>query len=68
VEDLGIGIPDEDKKHMFERFFRAANVLNIQGTGLGLTIVKRYVDLLKGDISFDSTLEKGTTFRVKLPR
>lgn len=68
VEDQGIGIPDEDKKHMFERFFRAANVLNIQGTGLGLTIVKRYVDLLKGDISFDSTLEKGTTFRVKLPR
>lgn len=66
ITDHGIGIPEEDKKHMFERFFRAQNVTNIQGTGLGLTIVKRYVDLLKGSITFDSEYNKGTIFTVKI--
>ncbi|MEL6844412.1 MAG: PAS domain S-box protein, partial [Bacteroidota bacterium] len=42
VIDRGIGIPEADQKHMFSRFFRAANAANIKGTGLGLTIVKRY--------------------------
>ena len=42
VTDHGIGIPDADQVHLFERFFRAKNVTNIQGTGLGLNIVKRY--------------------------
>jgi signal transduction histidine kinase len=67
VIDQGIGIPEDDKMHMFERFFRAANATNIQGTGLGLTIVKRYVDLMSGQISFCSELYKGTTFKVELP-
>jgi signal transduction histidine kinase len=67
VTDYGIGIPNEDKAHMFERFFRASNASNYQGTGLGLTIVKRYLDLLGGSIRFDSELNKGTSFFVHLP-
>lgn len=67
ISDQGIGIPIKDQKHMFERFFRAQNVTNIQGTGLGLNIVKRYVDLLKGQITFESIPDKGTEFMVKLP-
>lgn len=68
IADQGIGIPDGDKKHMFERFFRASNSGNIQGTGLGLNIVKRYVDLLNGSISFTSEHKKGTTFLVSIPK
>jgi len=67
VADQGIGIPAEDQKHLFSRFFRAGNVTNIQGTGLGLNIVRRYVDLLNGDIFFTSEHEVGTTFFVKIP-
>lgn len=67
IRDHGIGIPEEDHKHLFERFFRAGNVSNIQGTGLGLNIVKRYVDLLKGDITFESEYKKGSTFTVLIP-
>lgn len=62
IEDEGIGIPEEDQKHLFSRFFRAENAMNIQGTGLGLNIVKRYIDLLNGDIRFESIQGKGTTF------
>ncbi len=67
IIDEGIGIPEEDQKHLFSRFFRASNVENIQGTGLGLNIVKKYVELLGGNISFTSTHGKGTTFIVKIP-
>ncbi len=67
VRDEGIGIPVEDVKHITERFFRASNVINIQGSGLGLNIVKRYIDLLGGNIHFSSKIEKGTTFIVTLP-
>ena len=67
VRDEGIGIPEDDKKHMFERFFRASNVTNIQGTGLGLNIVKRYIDLLDGDLSFESEYGKGSTFTISVP-
>ncbi|HEU5146655.1 MAG TPA: PAS domain-containing sensor histidine kinase [Chryseosolibacter sp.] len=67
VRDQGIGIPEEDQKFMFDRFFRASNAGNVQGTGLGLNIVKRYVDLLNGFISFTSELGKGSIFTVKLP-
>jgi signal transduction histidine kinase len=52
---------------MFDRFFRASNAGNIQGTGLGLNIVKRYVELLKGEISFSSEAGKGSTFTVWIP-
>ena len=67
VQDEGIGIPEEDQKHMFERFFRASNSGNVQGTGLGLNIVKRYIDLLQGTISFSSEYNKGTLFKVTIP-
>lgn len=64
VRDTGIGIPAEEQKFLFDRFFRAKNASNIQGTGLGLNIVKKYVDLLEGEISFSSSAEKGTRFTV----
>jgi PAS domain S-box-containing protein len=67
VRDEGIGIPKNEVKHLFERFFRASNVTNIQGTGLGLNIVNRYVDLLKGKIDFSSIEGKGSTFKVIIP-
>jgi signal transduction histidine kinase len=67
VRDEGIGIPHEDFKHMFQRFFRASNAGTIQGTGLGLNIVKRYVDLLKGTIDFTSEYGKGSTFTATIP-
>ena len=65
--DRGIGIPLEDQEHIFSRFFRAQNVENIQGTGLGLNIVKRYLELLGGDINFESVPYEGTTFTINLP-
>ncbi len=68
VKDSGMGIPKEDHAHLFERFFRAHNALNIQGTGLGLHIVKKYVDLLGGIINFESIENGGTTFIVTIPK
>ncbi|HUH47754.1 MAG TPA: HAMP domain-containing sensor histidine kinase, partial [Arenibacter sp.] len=67
VTDKGMGIPQEEQKKLFERFFRAANVANIQGTGLGLHIVKQYTELLGGAISFTSKMGIGTSFTIKLP-
>ncbi len=67
IRDEGIGIPKNDQRHMFDRFFRASNAGNVQGTGLGLNIVKRYVELLDGKISFVSEEGRGTTFTVDLP-
>jgi PAS domain S-box-containing protein len=66
IIDEGIGIPVEDQRHLFDRFYRASNAGNVQGTGLGLNIVKRYVELIGGEISFVSEYEKGSTFFVKL--
>ncbi len=62
IKDSGMGIPPEDQEHLFERFFRGANVTNIQGTGLGLHIVGKYIELMDGKIEFTSQLEKGTEF------
>jgi PAS domain S-box-containing protein len=64
VKDEGLGIPEVDMKHLFERFFRGKNVVNIQGTGLGLHIVSRYIDLMGGKIDVQSQLEKGTEFTI----
>jgi two-component system, LuxR family, sensor kinase FixL len=65
IKDEGIGIPDKDQEHLFSRFFRATNVTNIQGTGLGLNIVMKYLELLNGKIDFRSEEGKGSTFWVK---
>jgi PAS domain S-box-containing protein len=67
IQDQGIGIPENDQTNIFERFFRAHNAGNAQGTGLGLNIVKKYIDLMKGEVSFTSQLGQGTTFFVSLP-
>ncbi len=67
IQDCGIGIPPHEQKQLFEPFFRASNVGIIQGTGLGLTIVKKCVDVLGGQISLTSELDAGTTFTVILP-
>lgn len=67
VKDNGIGISEEDQKHLFESFYRAQNAVNIQGTGLGLNIVLRYVDLCGGSIKMNSILDQGTTFTITLP-
>ena len=64
IKDNGLGIPAKDQLHLFERFFRAGNVTNIQGTGLGLHIVAKYVELMKGTITWKSELEKGTEFSI----
>lgn len=68
VTDQGIGIPKEDQVHLFERFFRANNSTNIQGTGLGLNIIKRYLELLGGTITFKSEINKGSSFFIQLPK
>lgn len=67
IIDKGIGIPAAEQQQLFNRFFRAGNVTNIEGTGLGLNIVKRYLSLVNGVISFTSEQHKGTTFTVEIP-
>lgn len=68
VKDNGIGIPDEDQKHLFEAFFRAHNTGSIPGTGLGLNIVTRYTALMNGTIKFQSKVNKGTSFTITFPQ
>ena len=67
VSDQGIGIPHDEQEHMFERFFRSKNATNIQGTGLGLNIVAKYLEVMNGAIHFTSELNKGTTFYITIP-
>ena len=66
VIDNGIGINEEDQQNLFNRFYRASNAGQIQGTGLGLNIVKRYVKLMQGKITFESKLGQGSTFKLIL--
>ncbi len=68
IEDEGIGIPEEDKLHLFEPFHRSKNCDDIPGTGLGLSIVKKSVEIQNGTISFESELMKGTRFMVTIPQ
>jgi two-component system sensor kinase FixL len=68
VKDNGIGIPDSDQKHLFEAFFRAHNTGNIPGTGLGLNIVARYADLMRGTVDFKSDVNEGTLFTISFPK
>lgn len=68
IKDNGIGIPAEDQEHLFERFFRAANAVNIQGTGLGLHIVAKYAELMNGTIICNSEEGNGTEFVLTFKR
>lgn len=68
VKDHGIGIPLEEQSKMFQKFFRANNARGLKGTGLGLNIVKQYLDLAGGSIDFKSEENAGTTFTVKIPQ
>lgn len=68
IRDEGIGIPESDQAYLFDVFHRATNVGNVPGTGLGLAIVQQAVDVLGGDITFESAENVGTTFTVRLPR
>ena len=67
VADEGIGIAKEEQVHLFDRFFRAKNATNVQGTGLGLNIVAKYLEMLDGRIDFKSELDRGTIFTVTIP-
>ena len=67
VKDNGIGIPEEDKDHIFEQFFRAKNAETFPGTGLGLNIIKNFISIMGGSISFNSEENKGTTFVLNFP-
>jgi signal transduction histidine kinase len=67
VRDHGIGISEKDQEHLFNMFYRASNVTNIQGTGLGLHIVKRYLDLMNGTVNLHSKLGKGTSITITFP-
>jgi signal transduction histidine kinase len=67
VVDFGIGIPESEQSQLFDRFFRAKNVGIVEGSGLGLSIVKKCLEVLNGEITFDSKIKKGTTFEVRIP-
>lgn len=69
VKDNGLGIPKAQQQRIYEKFFRADNVVGVdtEGTGLGLYIVKRLVEVLEGNIWFESEEKKGTTFFVAIP-
>jgi len=66
IKDQGIGISRKDQRHLFERFFRGANVTGIQGTGLGLHIVQKYTEMMNGSVECVSEAEKGTEFILKI--
>ncbi|MGE5432132.1 MAG: sensor histidine kinase, partial [Syntrophomonadaceae bacterium] len=67
VIDEGIGIPEVDKGRLFEPFYRAGNTAAIHGTGLGMSIVKRSVELHNGQLSIDSEENRGTSVHVNIP-
>ncbi|MFM9075715.1 MAG: sensor histidine kinase, partial [Bacteroidota bacterium] len=67
VVDHGIGIPQSDLESIFDSFYRASNVENIQGTGMGLAIVKQFVDMHNGTVRIESTQGAGSTVTVTLP-
>ena len=67
IQDWGIGIPNQEQQQLFQPFYRASNIGMIPGTGLGLSIVAKCVDALQGEIEFNSQVDLGTKFIVKLP-
>jgi two-component system OmpR family sensor kinase len=67
VEDWGLGIPDADRQHLFERYYRGSNVTGIVGSGIGLYLVKTVIDLHQGEVAVESEEGKGSRFIVKIP-
>ncbi|HLW14032.1 MAG TPA: PAS domain-containing sensor histidine kinase [Flavobacteriaceae bacterium] len=67
IVDQGIGIPEKEQKHIFNRYFRAENALLDEGTGIGLNIVKGHIENLGGTISFESEENVGSTFHIRMP-
>lgn len=67
VKDKGIGIPQSEMELLFDSFYRAGNVKNIQGHGMGLAIVKQFLELHGGKIEVNSELDKGTEFILYQP-
>jgi len=67
VEDRGLGVPEADRDHLFERYYRGSNVAGIVGSGIGLYLVKTVIDLHHGDVSLESEEGKGSRFVVKIP-
>jgi len=68
VKDHGIGISKPDQTRLFERFYRAHNAAHIQGTGLGLHIISRYLEIMNGTVELQSEENKGSTFTIKIPQ
>lgn len=68
IKDFGIGIPFDEQDKIFQAFYRAENVHNIKGTGLGMFITKKFIELHGGTISFTSIPEKGTEFTLIIPQ
>ncbi|MEO8853752.1 MAG: PAS domain-containing sensor histidine kinase [Ginsengibacter sp.] len=64
IKDQGMGISKKDQEHLFEIFYRATNATNIPGTGLGLHIVAKYVEMMKGKIKLNSSLDHGTEINI----
>jgi signal transduction histidine kinase len=67
VEDTGAGIPPDELDRVFDRFYRGSGQLEREGFGLGLSIAKRMVDVMGGEIGVDSEVAQGSTFWIKLP-
>ncbi|MHC5732033.1 MAG: sensor histidine kinase, partial [Nostoc sp.] len=68
VQDSGIGLPSEFQQHLFEPFHRASNVGKIVGSGLGLAVVKKCLEIHHGEIYVDSEVGGGTSFTIKFPQ
>lgn len=68
IKDRGMGISEKDQERLFEIFFRGKNATNIAGTGLGLHIVLKYTDMMKGKLKFNSKLNEGTEINIKFAK
>jgi signal transduction histidine kinase len=68
IKDEGMGISEKDQEHLFQIFYRATNAVNIPGTGLGLHIVAKYVDMMEGKIEIKSELNEGTQINLIFPQ
>ncbi len=67
VADTGIGIPEKDLPHLFERFYQSTQSVSPQGSGIGLCLVKQYVEMHDGTVEVESEVGRGSTFRVDIP-